>query len=334
MKMLQSKSGNCYEFDPYASPVSEDGYWLCFDGYRLPDMMSMPVVIYFIRPGDVEIVENLLAWLNSIPESVFNHPNIICPTDYVEETDHASNVRGAIKNLYIICPTNDGVSLSGLMQGETNGKPLEFSNPMCELYKNDRIHFAKTITIETLKILEHLHNLGISIGCIDPDFILLTNDNKIKINFIETFYWHQVKQAVTYNQGLNPQATVIAFCGIIGGKYNEMVAPELLYGCTDARVDLYSTGILLFYLITGHLPFNGNSDIMMSLNRDVPLHEIEDEQLRRIIKKAIEKNPAKRFQSAMEFINALDKSINIRIPWYKRIVGLFQIKENMSRLIT
>lgn len=322
MKRLQSKNGNQYVFAPSDSPISENAYWLCYRGQNLSDMMSVPVIIYSIRQGLEQIAECLLIWLNNIPKPVLAHPNIICPIDYVEEIEHTHSQIGTVKCLYIIGPVYDSVSLSGLMQGLTNSKSLEFNTPMRELYKSDIISFAETVTIEILRILERLHNLGITIGCIDPGFILLTKNNEIKINFIETFHWYLVKQAI-YSQRINPQSIIVSLCGAIGRKNEDMIAPELLYGYTDARIDLYSTGIMLFYIITGHLPHYRNDDMIVPLNQEMPLHEIKDRPLRRIVEKATEKNPAKRYQTAREFIVALSNIEKVQIPWYRKIFIYF-----------
>ena len=326
MKLLQSKKGNRYVFAPSDSPISEDAYWLCYRGHNLSDMMSVPVVIYSIRQRLEQNAERLLDWLNNIPKPVLEHPNIICPIDYVEEIEQTPSQIRIVKCLYIIGPIYDSVSLSGLMQGQANGTSLEFANQMYELYKNDKISFAKTVTIEILRIFERLHNFGITIGCIDPDFILFTDDNKIKINFMETFHWYLIKQA-TYSQRINPQSIIVSLYGAISRINEDMIAPELLYGYTDARIDLYSIGIMLFNIITGHLPHYRNGDIIVPFNQEMPLHEIKDKPLRKIIKKATEMNPTKRYQTAREFILALSNIEKVQIPWYRKIFRYFHKKK-------
>ncbi|MDI7266404.1 MAG: protein kinase [Myxococcota bacterium] len=92
------------------------------------------------------------------------------------------------------------------------------------------------------------------------------------------------------------------------------MAPEQCRGARDIdhRADLYSVGVILFQMGTGAVPFPGNSDFDIMegharrappqpsvLNPDVPA-ALED-----VILRAIEKDPAERFQSAQAFLEAL-----------------------------
>lgn len=300
MVSLQSNRGDSYEYDPTTSLIGVDGYWKCYDGLCLSGMKSEPVVIYVIQSEfDVEC---LLNWLREIPKSVSGHPNIICPTDYVEE-GYDDNAKRKIRHLYIIGSWYNSVSLSNLMKGQINGineTPIEFAAQMYDLYQHNCICFAKTVAIEILKGLEHLHSKGVCIGCIDPDYIFFTADSRIAINFMGTYHWYLVKQA-SYLQS-QTHHPVISLIGAIGPEHEKMIAPELLYGINDNRSDLYSLGIMLFSIVAGHLP---------SLSGKVPLDEIKNDQLRRIIMKATEMNYFKRYQSVLELVNALESSEDI-----------------------
>ena len=79
-------------------------------------------------------------------------------------------------------------------------------------------------------------------------------------------------------------------------------------------------------MLTGNVPYKGKSVEIMSqhLNGKMPLYEIDDKQMRKIFKKATEKIPSKRYQSAIEFINAIDK-MDEDIPWNKRLCSFFQL---------
>jgi serine/threonine-protein kinase len=91
------------------------------------------------------------------------------------------------------------------------------------------------------------------------------------------------------------------------------MSPEQVHGeATDARSDLYSVGISLYEMVTGQRPFQAVSDFAMMLahleERPKPPVDLQPglpSGLNDIILKAIEKDPATRFQSADEFRQAL-----------------------------
>lgn len=92
--------------------------------------------------------------------------------------------------------------------------------------------------------------------------------------------------------------------GVFMGKVN-YAAPELVLGDVKNQsytTDIYALGVLLFQLYTGHLPFSGtDQDILSSnLHKQLPLKEIERGDLKKVIRKATEKMQAKRYTSVTE----------------------------------
>ena len=91
------------------------------------------------------------------------------------------------------------------------------------------------------------------------------------------------------------------------------MSPEQVIGeKVDSRSDLFSAGVVLYQLLTGHLPFEGDTLISVAykitktdppsldkVRSDLPL------SLRRVIERALKKQPDKRFQTGEEFAQAL-----------------------------
>lgn len=113
---------------------------------------------------------------------------------------------------------------------------------------------------------------------------------------------------------------------IIGGKVHTVtgsivgtalyMSPEQASGkASDVRADIYSLGVVLFEMIGGRPPFEGDSAmtiLMKHVNDSVPdINELNPDTppaLKAVIEKALEKDPAARFQSAAEMSTALGEA--------------------------
>lgn len=115
-----------------------------------------------------------------------------------------------------------------------------------------------------------------------------------------------------------PPGTSITSPGIVCGTPDYM-APEQGRGDEiDGRSDLYAVGVVLFWLLTGRLPFEGNSPtqvVLMHIKnpipdpRDlVPQRNLPD-PIVQVVFKALAKSPSKRYQDANEFADALESAI-------------------------
>jgi serine/threonine-protein kinase len=94
------------------------------------------------------------------------------------------------------------------------------------------------------------------------------------------------------------------------------MSPEQVSGQkATSRSDLYSVGVTLYELLTGTLPITGsnNYEIMMGHMQQVPVppHQVVPlipAQLSLAVMRSLEKDPARRFSTAQEFLDALQAS--------------------------
>jgi serine/threonine protein kinase len=100
------------------------------------------------------------------------------------------------------------------------------------------------------------------------------------------------------------------------------VAPEIFDGFVDVRSEVYSVGILLYQMLTGFLPFDGTSDQMICQ------HQRETQPfapsffnpslpgpVERVILRAIEKNPNRRFQNVEVLLRAFQRAVEVSTPF-------------------
>lgn len=160
------------------------------------------------------------------------------------------------------------------------------------------VHFTKQIS----KALAHAHERGIIHRDIKPQNIMLLSDGTIKVG---DFGIAALENEVYENNG-----------EAIGSIH--YIAPEQARGeCPDARSDIYSLGVMMYEMLTGGLPFTGNTlgeIAVQHMNaKPVPPHEKNPEiplELERITLKAMSAELSERYQSANELLSDLEAFIH------------------------
>jgi hypothetical protein len=94
------------------------------------------------------------------------------------------------------------------------------------------------------------------------------------------------------------------------------MAPEVSTGNYSQRIDIYACGVILHELLTGKLPFDGESDgeiLMKHLTATPDLTQVP-EAFRPVLAKALDKNPLRRFGSVTEMAKAVEEAVAQAAP--------------------
>jgi len=176
------------------------------------------------------------------------------------------------------------------------------------IQQNGRIRAATAvqITIRILSALQHAHQNGIIHRDIKPQNILVHADGHIKV---ADFGIARMANSSTLTKGDSVMGSVHYF------------SPEQAQGQgTDVTSDLYSVGVTLYEMLTGRVPFDGESPVAIAMQH---LHA-QPEPIRRyapevpdaichVCLKAMEKNPQYRYHSAREMAAELRMALEGRV---------------------
>lgn len=195
----------------------------------------------------------------------------------VYDVSHSDDVE------YIVMELIDGITLKQYLQKKSVLDPAEVLD----------------FTIQTAKALEHAHSKGIIHRDIKPQNIMLLKDGMIKV---ADFGIASLENTVEENNGET-----------VGSVH--YIAPEQARGeAPDARSDIYSLGIVMYEMLTGKLPYVGNSDVEVAvkhMNTDpvTPRDIVPSipEELERICLKAMNSNIDERYQTASEMLADLEQ---------------------------
>ena len=215
--------------------------------------------------------------------AMLSHPNIVA----VYDVSHSDDVE------YIVMELVDGITLKQYMdkRGAISWK--------------EALHFTKQIT----KALAHAHSRGIIHRDIKPQNIMLLKDGTIKVA----------------DFGIAALENEMQESGQAVGSIH-YIAPEQARGENpDARSDIYSLGIVMYEMLTGRKPYTGETigEIAvkhMSSLPTMPSDIVPDipPELERITLKAMSCPINKRYQSANELLDDLDKFTQAQIVQEKK----------------
>ena len=164
---------------------------------------------------------------------------------------------------------------------------------------------ACQIAIRILSALEHAHRNGIVHRDIKPQNILVHADGHIKV---ADFGIARIANSSTLTKGDNVMGSVHYF------------SPEQARGeGANATSDIYSTGIVLYEMLTGRVPYDGDNPVAVAMQHlhatPVPIQNLAPDvppAVVRVCMKAMEKNPAMRYQTARDMASDLRAALEIR----------------------
>lgn len=161
------------------------------------------------------------------------------------------------------------------------------------------IHRSVDYISQTLCALSYSHGHGVTHRDIKPSNIMVTPQHVVKL----------------MDFGIASKATDnrLTRSGMAMGSVYFMSPEQVAAKPVDGRSDLYSIGVTLFNLVTGRYPFEGDNEyaIMNGHVQGAPTHPAKynpnvPPALADAILKALEKDPARRFQTALDFRTALE----------------------------
>jgi beta-lactam-binding protein with PASTA domain/tRNA A-37 threonylcarbamoyl transferase component Bud32 len=253
--------------------IGQGGMAIVYAG--VDTVLRRRVAVKVLRPelaADAEFVERF--YTEAAHAAKLAHPNIVNIYDVGREGER----------YFIVMELVDGATLAEMIDGETR------------LPEAVAIDFA----VQICSGLAYAHRQGLLHRDVKPANVLITRDDVVKISDFG------IARAVSTQTMTMTQPNVV-----MGSVY--YLSPEQAQGHElDTTSDLYSLGIVLYQMLTGTLPYTGESPVSIALKHvSGPVPELDPDEtgvspaLAAIVRRLLQKDPRDRFQSAADVGKAL-----------------------------
>ncbi len=246
------------------------------DIYKAKDITDDRTVAVKILKNEFAASEDFLRRFRNESKAIalLSHPNIVKIFD-VGFTD---------KIQYIVMEYIDGITLT------------EYIARQGVLKWRDAVHF----TTQVLRALQHAHDRGIVHRDVKSQNVMLLSDGTIKVMDFGI---------ARFNRETDKTMSEKA----IGSVH--YISPEQARGeMTDEKSDIYSVGVMLYEMLTGEKPFDGENPVSIAIKhmqmtpkRITEINSSIPEGLEEITVKAMQKEPSKRYQTAGEMIKDIEE---------------------------
>ena len=171
----------------------------------------------------------------------------------------------------------------------------------------DTIELSRQLLEALVALAEH----GVVHRDIKPENMMLTRDEagELKLKLLD-FGIALLRSEHLTRESLEPRLTMQ---GMLIGTPHYMAPEQLRSELVDARIDVYATGVVMYQMLTGSMPFDGSDLFSLTLNvlhgNAGSLRELRPDcppRLARVIDRALERDPQRRFQSAASMLAALN----------------------------
>jgi serine/threonine-protein kinase len=257
--------------------------------YKAKDLILDRLVAVKILRSDLADDQEFIKRFHREAESVasLSHPNIVAIYDIGEEEDC----------YYMVMEYVQGMSLKAYIRQYS---PIKVS---------EAIHIMEQVALA----IAHAHQHGIVHRDIKPHNILIDASGNVKVT--------------DFGIALAVSSATITYTHSILGSAHYLSPEQARGGKATAKSDIYALGIVMFELLTGRLPFPGESPVSVALkhlNEPMPYpREIRPEipqSVENIVIRATAKLPLDRYASVMEMYHDLETSLEPQRAGEERLV--------------
>lgn len=206
--------------------------------------------------------------------SLLNHPNVV----------NVYDVGFGERSQYIVMEYIDGITLK------------EYIRQQHIVRWKEVVHF----TVQILRALQVAHDNGIVHRDVKPQNIMLLRDGSIKVMDFGIARFERDNNKTIADKALGSV---------------HYISPEQARGdITDPRADIYSVGIMMYEMLTGQVPFDGDTpvgiaiqhmqnqaDLVRTINKEIPIG------LEEIVNRAMQKDIDFRYQTASEMLKDIEE---------------------------